>query len=75
MPDILIRGLNAQTLKQLKQRAKQHGRSLQSEAKMVLENAAGKSLEEVLKSAHGWRDKLGRRFEDSSELIHEDRQR
>ena len=58
-----------------KQRAKQHGRSLQSEAKMVLENAAGKTLKEVLESARGWRDKLGRRFEDSAELIREDRQR
>ena len=75
MPDILIRGLDTQTLKQLKQRAKQHGRSLQSEAKMVLENAAGKSLNEVLEAARGWRKKLGRRFEDSAELIHEDRQR
>ncbi len=75
MTDILIRGLDAQTLKRLKQRAKQHGRSLQSEARMVLENAAGKSLGEVLKSARGWRKRLGRRFEDSGELIHEDRQR
>lgn len=75
MPDILIRGLDAQTLNRLKQRAKQNGRSLQSEARMVLENAAGKSLADVLKSAKGWREKLGHRFEDSSELIREDRQR
>ena len=75
MPDILIRGLDTKTLKQLKKRAQQHGRSLQSEAKMVLENAAGKSLNEVLEVARGWRKTLGRRFEDSSELIREDRQR
>ena len=41
MPDVLIRGLHEQTIKRLKERAKRHGRSLQSEAKMVLENAAG----------------------------------
>ena len=75
MPDILIRGLDAQALKRLKQRAKQHGRSLQSEARMVLENAAGMSLAEALESARGWREKLGRRFEDCAELIREDRQR
>ena len=75
MTDILIRGLDAQTLKRLKQRAKQHGRSLQSEARMVLENAAGMSVAEVLEKARGWRDKLGRRFEDSTELIRKDRRR
>ncbi len=75
MPDILIRGLDSQTVKRLKQRAKQHGRSLQSEARIVLENAAGMSLSEVLETAKGWRKKLGRRFEDSTESIREDRQR
>jgi len=75
MPDILIRGLDAQSLKRLKQRAKQHGRSLQAEAKMVLENAAGVSVAEALQSARDWRKKLGRRFDDSTELIREDRQR
>jgi plasmid stability protein len=75
MPDILIRGLDAQSLKRLKQRAKQHGRSLQAEAKMVLENATGASVAEALQSAREWRKKLGRRFDDSAELIREDRQR
>jgi antitoxin FitA len=75
MPDILVRGLDAETVKRLKGRAKQHGRSLQSEAKMVLENAAGLSIGDVLHAARGWREKLGRRFSDSAELIREDRQR
>ena len=75
MPDILIRGLDTQTLNRLKQRAKQHGRSLQKEARMVLEDAAGMSITEALEAARGWRKKLGRRFEDSTELIRGDRQR
>lgn len=75
MPDILIRGLDAQSLKRLKQRAKQHGRSLQAEAKMILENAAEASVAEVLQSARDWRKKLGCRFDDSAELIREDRER
>lgn len=75
MPDILIRGLDAESLKRLKQRAKQHGRSLQVEAKMVLENAAGASVAEALQSARDWRKKLGRRFDDSAKLIREDRER
>jgi antitoxin FitA len=75
MPDILIRGLAPQALKRLKTRAKRHGRSLQSEARSVLENAAGQSVAEVLTSARQWRKKLGRRFESSVELIREDRAR
>jgi len=75
MPDILIRGLDEQTLKRLKQRAKRHGRSLQKEARMVLENAAGMSIAEALRTARAWREKLGRRFEDSTELIRGDRER
>ena len=75
MPDILIRGLDTQTLNRLKRRAKQHGRSLQGEARLVLENAAGMSVAETLEKARGWRKKLGRRFEDSTELIRGDRQR
>ena len=75
MPDILIRGLNAHTLSRLKQRAKQHGRSLQGEVQTILENAAGMPIDEVLATARSWRKKLGRRFEDSAELTREDRGR
>ena len=75
MPDILIRGLDLQALRRLKTRAKRHGRSLQGEARCVLENAAGQSVAEVLTSARQWRKKLGRRFEDSARLIREDRER
>ena len=75
MPDILVRGLDKRTVDRLKARAKRNGRSLQSEAKMVLENAAGAPTTEVLEAARQWRKKLGRRFEDSAELIREDRER
>jgi antitoxin FitA len=73
--DILIRGLNDQAMKRLKTRAKRHGRSLQGEARTVLENAAGQSVAEVLVTARQWRKKLGRRFDDSAELIRKDRAR
>lgn len=74
MSDILIRGLAPQTLKRLKVRAKRHGRSLQSEVRSLLENAAGPSVAEVLANARQWRKKLGRRFEDCTLLIREDRE-
>lgn len=73
MSDILIRGLDEKTLNRLKARAKRHGRSLQGEAKTVLENAAGVSLAEALASARGWRKKLGRKFADSSQVVRQDR--
>lgn len=75
MPDILVRGLDAATLKRLKARARSNGRSLQSEAKLALERAAGVNMSEALAAARLWRKKLGRRFDDSTDLIREDRQR
>ena len=75
MPDILIRGVDPEALKRLKARAKRNGRSLQGEARKVLEAAAGDSVVEILLRARQWRKKLGRRFEDSATLIREDRDR
>lgn len=75
MADILIRGLDDETVKRLKDRAKRHGRSLQGEAKTLLAAAAGLSVTEALKVARQSRKRLGRRFEDSVELIREDRRR
>ena len=76
MSDILIRGLDAETVKRLKARARRHGRSLQSEAKLLLEQAAGASGEEIAAMLEGWKGRFaGRRFTDSVDLIREDRQR
>ncbi len=78
MSDILIRGIDTRALQRLKERAKRNGRSLQSEAKLILEQAAGHSLPEALAAAGQWRKKLvqqGGRFTDSAALIREDRQR
>ena len=76
MPDILIRGLDEETLKRLKARAKRHGRSLQREAKHLLEEAAGADPKQVSAIFANWREEFaGRRFSDSTELIAEDRQR
>ncbi len=75
MPDILVRNLDPETVKRLKARAKRNGRSLQSEVRLVLESAAGASINEILESARAWREKLGKRFDDSADLIREDRQR
>ncbi len=78
MPDILIRGVDPKILARLKARAERNGRSLQGEAKLILEHAAGHTLVEALASAGRWRKKLakrGARFDDSTDLIREDRGR
>ncbi len=76
MAQILIRDLDDETVKRLKERARRHGRSLQGEAKLILAQAAGLSLREARELARQWQQKLaGRPFPDSTELIREDRQR
>jgi len=76
MPDVLIRDLDAQTIKRLKARAKRHGRSFQSEAKLALQRAAGATPEDVAAVLEKWQKHFnGRHFSDSASLIREDRER
>ena len=76
MPDILIRWLDAAVVRRLKTRARRHGRSVQSEAKRMLERAAGPGGPEVAAMLQEWRTKLaGRKFSPSSRLLREDRKR
>lgn len=75
MADLLIRNLDPEVLERLKRRAKASGRSLQSETKGILEQAAGRTLDEALAVAGVWRKKLGKRSTDSAEALREDRDR
>ena len=76
MAQLLVRDLSEETLDRLKRRAKEHGRSLQGEAKVILEAAAPFTLEEAARVAAQWRRRLaGRMTSDSADLIREDRDR
>jgi plasmid stability protein len=75
MPDILIRGLDEKTLLRLKSQAKKNGRSLQSEAKRLLESGAALTMAEALAVGAKWRKKLSGPLDDSTSLIREDRRR
>lgn len=76
MAQILIRGLEDKVVARLKDRAAAHGRSLESEARSILESAAGFTAEEASRVVNGWQERLaGRRFADSVELLREDRRR
>jgi antitoxin FitA len=76
MPDILVRGLDAETVKRLKARAEQNGRSLQGEVRMLVERAAGAGGEQMAAVLSRWEERFaGRRFSSSARLIREDRNR
>ena len=74
MPDILVRGLDEQTIKRLKARAKASGRSLQKESKLILEGAANAA--DVAALLDEWRERFrGRKFSGSAPMIRRDRNR
>ena len=76
MPDILIRGLDARAFKRLRARARRHRRSLQNEARLVLEQAARASSEEIAVMLDVWKKRFGgRKFSRSVGLVREDRKR
>lgn len=76
MAQVLVRDLDKALIERLKARAKRHGRSLQVELKLILEQAAGTDMAEARKLASRLRRKLaGRAHSDSAALLAEDRAR
>jgi len=69
MPNILVRDLTPETVKQLKSRAHRNGRSMQSEIKNILEGAAAaESLDSAVLAARVRRMLVGRGHTDSADL-------
>jgi plasmid stability protein len=76
MGQILVRNLDDEVVSRLKKRAKREGRSLQSEVKIILEQAAKVDMMTARDMVTGYRRGLKkRRFSDSARLIREDRKR
>ena len=79
MAQILVRNLDKEVVERLKKRAREQGRSLQSEAKLILEQAAHEprvDMETARKISDDFRRRFrGRKFPDTGELIREDRRR
>jgi len=76
MAQILVRELPSRVVARLKKRAKSCGRSLQSEVKMILEDAARTDVSEAWRIADRIRAQFkGRKFPNSADLIREDRDR
>lgn len=76
MGQILVRDLNDEVIERLKDRARNDGRSLQSEVKLILEQAARADVKAARKLANDIRKRFkGRKLTDSADLIREDRDR
>jgi len=74
MPNVLIRDLDAEVLKQLKAAAKANRRSLQAEIHDVLRRASTRNLAATRRVSARWLKRLSRSgHSDSAELIREDR--
>jgi antitoxin FitA len=77
MRDFLIRGIDDSTLERLKERAKENGRSLQSEARLILQEASRRGAQDVKALMDKWRARWKGKplMGDSVDLIREDRDR
>lgn len=77
MAQVLVRQLDEKVVERLKKRAREHGRSLQSEVKTILEEAVP-DYEAAWQRIETFRRRMkqsGRKFSDSAVLIREDRDR
>ena len=72
MAQILIRNLDDASVEHLKRRAARNGRSLQAEAKLVLEQVTKVDMARAREMAERSRARLGRRSDlDSADLVRE----
>jgi plasmid stability protein len=76
MAQVLIRDLDDETVKRLKDLARREGRSLEGEARLILTRAAGVGFKGAREIAREWHKRLTERsLPDSTEMIREDRRR
>jgi len=77
MPSLLIRNLDEETVSRLKERAAENHRSVQAEAKEIIERSTReKSLDQLRIEAEKFSKRFaGRKMTDTVELIREDRKR
>jgi len=76
MAQLLVRNLNRTVVERLRRRARRGGRSVESEVRAILEQAAQADMASARTLANRIRARLrGRRFSDSAALVREDRDR
>ena len=76
MAQILVRDLDDDLVKRLKKRAKQNGRSLEAEIRIILDQSDTITMTDARKLADKIRARFkGKKQSDSAALIREDRDR
>jgi plasmid stability protein len=76
MAEVLVPNVSEGTIALLERRAKRHGRSIEEEARQIIEDSTHVDFSEARRGVEEVRAMLaGRRFSDSSELIRQDRER
>jgi antitoxin FitA len=76
LAQLLVRDVEPVVVERLKKRARQHGRSLEAEVRLILSRAAGQPLTELPPEVKRIRALFkGRKFSDSADLLREDRDR
>jgi plasmid stability protein len=76
MGQLLVRNLDDDLIRRLKEQATAHGRSAEAEHRMILECALRPASESFAERAARWRRRTaGRESTDSAELIRADRDR
>jgi plasmid stability protein len=75
MPELTLRDVDPNVLQRLNDLAARAGRSVEQEAKLLLEESVGLSRQRAAEAARRIRESHGRQFPDSADLIREDRDR
>jgi antitoxin FitA len=74
--ELILRDVTPEVVEGLRKRAEDHGRSVEGEARAILEESLGLSKSRARDAARRIREQFaGRTFSDSAELIREDRDR
>ncbi|HYO13449.1 MAG TPA: Arc family DNA-binding protein [Thermoanaerobaculia bacterium] len=76
MSELILRDVAPEVVEGLRKRAEHHGRSVEGEARAVLQESLGLSKRRAREAARRIREQFaGRTFSESAELIREDRDR
>lgn len=75
MAHLVLHDVDPKVIEELRKRADPHGRSIEDEAKAVLEESLGLSRARALRAARRIRTEIPGPFGDSAELLRQDRDR
>jgi plasmid stability protein len=75
MAELVLHDLDPSLLQRLSELASRSGRSVEQEARLMLEESVGLARKRAAEAARRIRESHGRTFGDSADLIREDRER